>query len=238
MCVTLRAGSCRLVRQAPGRELWSGSTGSADRPASASHNGEYSRRSSGTKFPDTDAGDTSRVRPARPRTPRPASTPAAPHAPSLRSSGRPDGQPAVSAPAAARALPTAKQDAGAGTCSVPAMAAARALRSGNGHSLPDRAEVTPEAGQIPWHRTLAGKPAKGAMALDQKELVRAVTDRTGLSHEESADTTRAVLEGLAGQLSEGEARRLATDLPDPLAEQLRAPRRRRKGPTRSGSEED
>ncbi len=65
--------------------------------------------------------------------------------------------------------------------------------------------------------------------MDQKGIVRAVAVRTGLSREESADITRAVLEGLAGQLSEGEARRLAADLPDPLAEQLPAPRRRRKG---------
>jgi uncharacterized protein (DUF2267 family) len=65
--------------------------------------------------------------------------------------------------------------------------------------------------------------------MDQKELVRAVAERTTLSREESADITRAVLEGLAGQLSDGEARRLAADLPGPLAEQLQAPRRRRKG---------
>jgi uncharacterized protein (DUF2267 family) len=67
------------------------------------------------------------------------------------------------------------------------------------------------------------------MAMDQKGLVRAVAERTSLSREESADITRAVLEGLAGQLSEGEARRLAADLPEPLAERLQAPRRRRKG---------
>src|SRR5216683_2452979 len=54
------------------------------------------------------------------------------------------------------------------------------------------------------------------MAMDQKGIVRAVAERTGLSREESADITRAVLEGLAGQLSEGEARRLAADLPGPL----------------------
>lgn len=65
------------------------------------------------------------------------------------------------------------------------------------------------------------------MAVDQKQLVYAVADRTVLSREESADITRTVLEGLAGQLSEGEARRLAADLPEPLAEQLRAMRRRR-----------
>ena len=64
--------------------------------------------------------------------------------------------------------------------------------------------------------------------MDQKKLVRAVAERTGLSREESADITWAVLEGLTDQLSEGEARRLATDLPFP-AEQLQAPRRRRKG---------
>jgi len=67
------------------------------------------------------------------------------------------------------------------------------------------------------------------MAMDQKELVHAVAERTRLSREESADITWAVLEGLAEQLSEGEARRLATDLPNMLAEQLPGPRRRRQG---------
>jgi uncharacterized protein (DUF2267 family) len=67
------------------------------------------------------------------------------------------------------------------------------------------------------------------MAMDQKGLVRAVADRTTLTREESADITRAVLEGLAGQLSEGEARRLATDLPEPLAAEVNTSRRRRKG---------
>jgi uncharacterized protein (DUF2267 family) len=69
------------------------------------------------------------------------------------------------------------------------------------------------------------------MAMDTKELIRAVAERTTLSREEAADITRAVLEGLAGQLSEGEARRLVADLPDRLAEQLQlpVPRRRRKG---------
>ena len=65
--------------------------------------------------------------------------------------------------------------------------------------------------------------------MDQKGLVRAVAERTTLSREESADITRAVLEGLAGQLSEGEARRLATELPESLAGEVSAPRRRRKG---------
>ncbi len=64
--------------------------------------------------------------------------------------------------------------------------------------------------------------------MDQKELSRAVADRSGLSREESADITRATLEGLAGQLSEGEVRRLAADLPI-LPEQAQAPRRRRQG---------
>lgn len=63
--------------------------------------------------------------------------------------------------------------------------------------------------------------------MDHKGLAREVAERTGLSREESADITWAVLEGLADQLSEGEARRLATGLPD-LAEQLQARRRRRK----------
>ena len=85
----------------------------------------------------------------------------------------------------------------------------------------------PGAGQVQWPTILAGKPAKGAVAVDQKRLARAVAERTRLSREESADLTRAVLEGLAGQLSDGEARRLAADLPD-LAEQLQARRRRRK----------
>ena len=65
--------------------------------------------------------------------------------------------------------------------------------------------------------------------MEQKVLVRAVAERTTLSREESADVTRAVLEGLADQLSVGEARRLAADLPEALAEQLQVPRRRRQG---------
>jgi len=65
--------------------------------------------------------------------------------------------------------------------------------------------------------------------MEQKVLVRAVAERTTLSREESADVTRAVLEGLADQLSDGEARRLAADLPQELAQQVQLPRRRRKG---------
>lgn len=49
--------------------------------------------------------------------------------------------------------------------------------------------------------------------MDQKELARAVAQRSGLSREESADVSRAVLEAIAGQLSDGEARRLAAELP-------------------------
>jgi uncharacterized protein (DUF2267 family) len=63
--------------------------------------------------------------------------------------------------------------------------------------------------------------------MDHKAFIGAVAERTGLSREESADISRAVLEGLADQLSEGEARRLAADLPG-LAGQLRARRRRGK----------
>jgi uncharacterized protein (DUF2267 family) len=65
--------------------------------------------------------------------------------------------------------------------------------------------------------------------MEQKVLIRAVAERTTLSREESADVTRAVLEGLADQLSDGEARRLAADLPKELAAQVQVPRRRRKG---------
>jgi uncharacterized protein (DUF2267 family) len=64
--------------------------------------------------------------------------------------------------------------------------------------------------------------------MDQKGLFSAVADRTMLSREESADLTRAVLEGLAEQLSEGEAKRLATDLPQQLSAPLLALRRRGK----------
>src|SRR5260370_30224330 len=79
--------------------------------------------------------------------------------------------------------------------------------------LPSLAEVTPGAGQIQWHRTLAGKTAKGAMAMDQKELAPSVAVRTRLSREETADNTRAVLEGLVAELCEGVAKRLSADNP-------------------------
>jgi uncharacterized protein (DUF2267 family) len=65
--------------------------------------------------------------------------------------------------------------------------------------------------------------------MDQKALVSAVNARTSLSREESADITRAVLEALADQVSEGEAKRLAMDLPESLGEQLQVQRRRKQG---------
>ena len=63
--------------------------------------------------------------------------------------------------------------------------------------------------------------------MDQKVIFRSIAERSGLSREESADVTRAVLEGLATQLSEGEVRHLTVDLPAPLAEEFQAPKRRR-----------
>lgn len=68
---------------------------------------------------------------------------------------------------------------------------------------------------------------EGATVMDQKELVGAIAARTSLTREEAGDVTRAVLDGLAGQLSEGEARRLAGDLPGPLAREMQASPRRR-----------
>ncbi len=59
---------------------------------------------------------------------------------------------------------------------------------------------------------------KGAEGMDQNEFARAVAERSGLSREEAADLTRAALEAFAGQLSNGEARRLAMELPDSVAE--------------------
>lgn len=72
-----------------------------------------------------------------------------------------------------------------------------------------------------------GKPTKGAVAMELRELASAVAERTGLSREESADIVRAVLEGLADQLSEGEARHLAVEMPGPLAAELAARKRHR-----------
>src|SRR5260370_24819298 len=58
--------------------------------------------------------------------------------------------------------------------------------------------------------------------MDVTDLARAVAERTGLSREESADITRAVVDGLAGQLSAGEANHLAIELPQPLAAEAEA----------------
>jgi uncharacterized protein (DUF2267 family) len=65
--------------------------------------------------------------------------------------------------------------------------------------------------------------------MELRELARAVAERTGLSREESADITRAVVEGLAAQLSEGEAKHLAVDMPEQLAGEFDSSRRRRQG---------
>ena len=59
---------------------------------------------------------------------------------------------------------------------------------------------------------------KGIGVMGQNEFARAVAERSGLSREEAADLTRAVLEAFAGQLSNGEARRLAMEFPDSVAE--------------------
>ncbi|HWG62677.1 MAG TPA: DUF2267 domain-containing protein [Streptosporangiaceae bacterium] len=62
--------------------------------------------------------------------------------------------------------------------------------------------------------------------MGQREFAREVAERTGLSREESADLTRAVLEGLCGQLSVSEAERLAAELPGSFPVASPAPRRR------------
>ena len=71
--------------------------------------------------------------------------------------------------------------------------------------------------------------------MEQREFVQAVAERSSLSREESADVTRAVLDALADQLSEGEARRLAADLPGVLPGSSQAPRRRRRGDAAGGA---
>ncbi|MEU8911975.1 DUF2267 domain-containing protein [Streptomyces nigrescens] len=52
--------------------------------------------------------------------------------------------------------------------------------------------------------------------MDVKEFFQAVADRAGLSRQEAADLSRATLETLALRLSDGEARDLALELPEPL----------------------
>jgi uncharacterized protein (DUF2267 family) len=65
--------------------------------------------------------------------------------------------------------------------------------------------------------------------MELRDFARGVAARTGLSREESADISRAVLEGLAAQLSEGEAKHLAVDMPGPLVGEMDTERRRRQG---------
>ncbi|MCX4453427.1 DUF2267 domain-containing protein [Streptomyces sp. NBC_01728] len=57
--------------------------------------------------------------------------------------------------------------------------------------------------------------------MEEKAFVQAVSERTGLSRQESADLARATLETLAHRLSSGEARNLALELPEGLAESAR-----------------
>ena len=70
---------------------------------------------------------------------------------------------------------------------------------------------------------------KGVTVMGQNEFARAVAERSGLSREEAADLTRAVLEALASQLSNGEARRLAMEFPDFVAESWPLSAKRRTG---------
>lgn len=55
-----------------------------------------------------------------------------------------------------------------------------------------------------------------------REFFNKVADRSGLSREESADISRATLQTLADRISGGEAREVAAELPDPLAQSLRS----------------
>nr|WP_203660267.1 DUF2267 domain-containing protein [Streptomyces sp. SID14446] len=57
--------------------------------------------------------------------------------------------------------------------------------------------------------------------VEEREFVQAVSERTGLSRQESADLTRATLETLAHRLSGGEDRALERELPEGLAESVR-----------------
>jgi uncharacterized protein (DUF2267 family) len=65
--------------------------------------------------------------------------------------------------------------------------------------------------------------------MGQNEFARRVAERSGLSREEAADLTRAVLGALAGQLSNGEAGRLAMKCPDFVAEPWPLSAKRRTG---------
>jgi len=67
------------------------------------------------------------------------------------------------------------------------------------------------------------------MVMGRSELARAVAERSGLSREESADLARAVLEAFAGQVSNGEARRLAMEFPDYVGQPWPLSAKHRKG---------
>jgi uncharacterized protein (DUF2267 family) len=56
--------------------------------------------------------------------------------------------------------------------------------------------------------------------VDEKTFYTTVAERAGLSKEEVADLTRAVLEELAGQISGGEVQQLAVALPEWLMPHL------------------
>ncbi|MEV4510647.1 DUF2267 domain-containing protein [Dactylosporangium sp. NPDC049525] len=56
--------------------------------------------------------------------------------------------------------------------------------------------------------------------MEERAFAAAVAEQAGLSKEEAADLTRATLEALGNQLSGGEVRDLALDLPSGLAQSL------------------
>lgn len=56
--------------------------------------------------------------------------------------------------------------------------------------------------------------------MEDREFIRTVAERSGLSREEAADLTRATMAALAERLSAGETRHLARRLPDGLSESL------------------
>ena len=58
--------------------------------------------------------------------------------------------------------------------------------------------------------------------MNDREFFHSVAERSVLSREEAADLSRATLQTLADRLSGGEARDLAAELPEPLAQSLRS----------------
>ncbi|WP_433368686.1 DUF2267 domain-containing protein [Streptosporangium sp. CA-115845] len=52
--------------------------------------------------------------------------------------------------------------------------------------------------------------------MEYKDFIRAVAERAALSRQEAEDLARATVEMLGDRLSAGEAKRLATSLPEPL----------------------